>query len=247
MTTIYAAILILGAPASASREMTVEGQTIAGVVFQMGKGAFNDLSIGSDESGPAGQARRLSTSISGMHLTIDGTRRSGFSGWWDAGRRVGGYVLDTQHAGSVEIAYRLRARGYTVDTTSIYRDGFVSKSFSTGWTERVVIPLPKFLQRLLKKKAIIREVPIHVTIEIRATETNGTTRIVGIGRGTADTSDFACGLVRRIAEQRAAAELRNGLAAVLLRIQTEGTRLYFAGDPGEVAKIIQQEVRIGSS
>jgi hypothetical protein len=90
-----------------------------------------------------------------------------------------------------------------------------------------------------------KRIPIYVTITIRATETDGATRIVGIGRGTADTSDFACGLVRRIAEKRAADELRTGLADALLRIQEGGER-YYAGGASYVLSIVQSSIDIGN-
>jgi hypothetical protein len=52
-------------------------------------------------------------------------------------------------------------------------------------------------------------------------------------------------LVRRIAERRAADELRDGLEDALERIQAGGTELYLSGDAGRVVEILRSAVRIG--
>jgi hypothetical protein len=106
---------------------------------------------------------------------------------------------------------------------------------STGWTERI-----KITERLT------REIPIHVRVFIMAKESeHGTTHISGVATGYADTRDFDCRLVRRIAEQRAADELDSGLADALERIQTGGTELYQHG-ASDVLTIVRASINIGS-
>ena len=120
-------------------------------------------------------------------------------------------------------------------TFTAVQDGYVCKTISTGWVERVPIT-----------KRITREIPIHVVLSIEAYHLpGGATEIVGQGVGYADCSDFRCGLVRRIAKQRAADELRDGLADALERIQEGGARLYLSGDTGRVVEILRAAVKIG--
>jgi hypothetical protein len=121
-----------------------------------------------------------------------------------------------------------------VTTSTAVQDGYVCKTISTGWVEKVQIG------------RLTRRIPIHVSVSIRADEAgNGATRIVGTATGYADTSDFRCRLVRAYAERTAASDLREGLEQALLRIQRGGTELYLAGDTGEVILILRSAVQIG--
>jgi hypothetical protein len=90
----------------------------------------------------------------------------------------------------------------------------------------------------------IKRIPIHVQISINAVEHAEKTSLTGTARGTADTSDFQCGLVRRIAEQRAGAELREGLRRALWTIQDGGTELYRLG-ASDVLSIVRASIDIG--
>lgn len=212
-----------------SRSMTSQekivrifAQTLWGAVDVLGRKtgglrmSADDIVAGLEEANP--------------RLSIDGCPRSGFWSWLAGLHRIAGYALDRQHAGSVELVYRVTARGYAIDTTSVYRDGFVSKTFSTAWVEVVRIPLPKFLQRLLRKKEIIREIPVHANLRISADERSGQTVLVGTATGTASLGDFQCRFVRvRIAAPRAAEELTAGLDAALRTIRDTGIRWHDGG------------------
>ena len=103
---------------------------------------------------------------------------------------------------------------------------------SIGWVETV------------KVGRGTKRIPINVSIFIRATESNGATRITGVARGTADTSDFDCGIVRRIAESKATSQFATGLPEALKRIQRGGTELYAAG-ASDVLTIVRDAIRIG--
>jgi hypothetical protein len=218
--------------------------SIARIIVSVTWGAVNDV-IARDGTGVRGSGRILPwikrvvgrAGIEGprVALRIDGQPRTGFWAWAGAAYRVAGYATDRQHEGSVDLAYELEFRGYPIRTTTTIRNGFVGKTFSTAWTE--IVPITKRLTR---------EVPIHVCIVIRATETDGSTRIIGVGRGTADTSDFACRLVRRIAEREAGDELDRGLGRLWLVAETEGRKLYAAG-ASDVLDAVRDAIRIGGT
>jgi hypothetical protein len=92
----------------------------------------------------------------------------------------------------------------------------VVKRIDAWWTESV--PVGRSTRRI----------PIHVRITIDATEGNRATLLVGTATGTADTRDFRCGFVRRIAERQAERALADGLAKCLRDIE-RGGRGYYAG------------------
>ena len=233
MTTLLA-LLILGANASAQRSMTVEDQTIAGIVLQVVAGGINDAlpKLRRVAGGSAGNVDWPVLDVPA--LRIDGEPRAGWRAWGEAVCRIAGYATDLRDDGSIGYAYLVQLRGMDVTTSTTVLDGYVWKTISTGWIERVEIT-----------RRITREIPIHVVIVITATERGTETYLVGTATGYADTRDFRCRLVRRIAEQRAATELRIGLADALRRIQDGGTRLYLAGDTREVIAILRSAVKIG--
>ena len=134
---IIATLLILGASGSAERSAEYN-QTILGIVGQCVVGGVRDAL-----QGTGGRIDLGGTTIGRPALHIDGRPVTGIAAWAAATNRIAGYALDRQTEGSIGLAYRISARGYDIDTTSVYRDGFVSKSFSTGWTEVVRIPVPK--------------------------------------------------------------------------------------------------------
>jgi hypothetical protein len=221
---IVAAILVLSASGHAERSVTVEGQQIAGIVARVVGGAFGDgfASGRKRERGIAGLvSRELLESIS---LSIDGEQRTGWKSWAEAVARVGAYAADMRDSGSVVYEYRLRIRGYVVRRSTQIQDGRVVLTTDAWWTE--VVPVGRQTRRI----------PIHVRIVILARESGtGLTTITGSATGTADTSDFRCGLVRRFAEQQAAATLNRELDRCLLGIQREGTRFYLgSADLGPV-------------
>lgn len=212
------------ASGSAQHSMEVD-DSIAGIVGQVILGGVKDVlptlwkrATDSEGTGRGNLLPLPNDSGFCPTLRIDGISRIGWRAWAEAGWRVVGYAADTQHAGSVCYDYRLRIRGYDIRRQTEIADGYVLLTTSTGWIETVKIG------------RLTREIPIHVSISIRADETDlRTTRIVGSATGTADTRDFQCRIVRRIAEQRAAAELDSGLTDALLRIQRDGTGFYRGG------------------
>ena len=115
------------------------------------------------------------------------------------------------------------------------RDGRVVKTINASWIERVPIT-----------KRLTREVPINVTIVIDATERDSSTLLAGTAYGNASLSAFDCRIVRRIAEKRAAAELREGLAAALLGIERGGTGFYRAG-ASDALTIVRASIDIGAN
>lgn len=234
-----------GATASASRSMETSA-SIGRIVAQCGAGLFHDARLVGRTSGLREKTNGFLAGLEAadFRLTIDGQPREGLQAWADAAWRIGSYAADTRHAGSVGLAYRLRLRGYNITTTTAVSDGRVEKVIDAWWTETVVIPLPPFLQRLLKKKAIIRKVPIHVCIPIRADEeSDGTTRIVGTATGTADTRQFC---LRRVAERQATQQLNAGLRNALIEIERRGRLAYASGsDIADVLDGIKLGINIG--
>lgn len=228
---IIAAILILGATGSAERRLETE-QEIAGIVVRVVIGAIGDV-FNSKTSGlrPGGLLRMGQAPT----LTIDGQHRTGWRALGEAVLRVARYAANgtgevdgrghrgtgevERISGSVGYAYRLRIRGYDVRRATRIENGYVLLTTDAWWTE--VVPVGR----------LTRRVPIHVVIVITATEhADGSTLLVGTATGTADTSDFSCGIVRRIAERKAAATLNSGLAAALASIQRKGTDWYHGAD-----------------
>lgn len=240
-----------------SRSLTTD-ETIAGIIVQVAWGAVEDampkLLQSADTDGREAGGALLDVPT----LRIDSRPRTGFWAWLAALHRVAGYALRSDvcqtcppegELDSVAYGYWLTVRGYRVRRDTEIRDGRVVLTTSTAWTEIVRIPLPKFLQWLLGKKEIIREVPIHVALTITADETVGRTRLVGVAVATADTSDFHCRGVRfRIAEPKAEAALRSGLDSALLAVQQQGTDWFHAGqfDPaiGEAIARIRAGLKI---
>jgi len=231
---ILAAILILGATGHAERSME-SADSIAGIVAQCVHGAWDDGKLRGRirAAGMVGSAFE----VPDVQLTIDGQSRTDLRSWGEAAWRVGGYVADSRDDGSVGLAYRLRVHRFDIATTTSVSDGSVVKRIDAWWTEVVVIPVPCFLRWLLGEQ-IVRRIPVHVSISIRADETSSeSTRIVGTATGTADTSDFHCRGVRlRIAEPQATASLNAGLRDALATIERRG-RLAYAGG-AEIADVL---------
>jgi hypothetical protein len=210
---VIAAILILGASGHAERSMVVEDQQIAGIVARVIGGALGDV--------PSVQGPKLDNVLArlpAVTLTIDGEPRTGWKSWVEAVCRTAGYAADWKLDGSIEYDYRLRLRGYNVRRATVIENGSVLLTTDAWWTE--VVPVGRSTRRI----------PIHVTIRITATENGVSTLLVGSATGRADTTDFRCGLVRRIAERQAAEALRVGLAKALFSVESRGREWYFASD-----------------
>jgi hypothetical protein len=192
--------------------------------------------VGNSETAKSDTAKNFGRVLREMEptLRIDGQERTGILAWLVAVNRVASYALDREHGGCVAYGYRLSVRGYDVRRHTEICDGRVILTTSTGWVERIRIT-----------DRITREVPIHATITITARESTSSTRIVGSALATANLSEFRCGLVRRFADKRAAAELDSGLADALLRIERGGTTLYQHG-ASDVLSIVRDAIRIGS-
>jgi hypothetical protein len=259
MTSLYAAILILSDSGSAARTLETT-DSIAGIVLQVAIGGVTDAigrftAVGNSEAAARNSSADIGRRLRKMEptLRIDGTERTGILAWAGAayrvagyaldrrdpirvderptanqGRRTGvfaddgaGYAIDREHGGRVAYSYRVSVRGYDVRRHTEISDGRVTLTTSIGWVETV------------KVGRLTRRIPIHVSIEIRASEGttagDAVTSLVGTATGTADTSDFHCRLVRRIADKRAAAELESGLGRVLLVLETTGRGWYAAG------------------
>lgn len=216
---ILAAILILGATGSAQRSMVVEQEPI-GIVVRVIIGGVGDV-LNSDRSDRGLQvavstARRT---LATAELTIDNEPRTGWRAWGAAAVRVGAYAADARSDGSVVYEYQLRVRRYLVRRSTAISDGNVALTTDAWWTETVPVG-----RRM-------REIPIHVTITIRAEETRWGTVLHGLARGTADTSDFRCGRVRfKHAEPEATATLNRELSNALVVIESKGTDWYHGAD-----------------
>jgi hypothetical protein len=232
MTALYAAILLFSASGSASRTAEYE-QSIGGIVLQCIAGAISDGMDGRTHGSDWSLARiNAAVEAADIRLRIDGQPRTGWRAWAEAVWRVVGYVGDRQHAGSVGYEYRVRLSGFDDVTTSTeIRDGRVVKIVNASWVE------------VVKIGRLTRRIPIHVSIEIRATESSdGVTRLVGTATGRADMRDFDCGLVRRFADKRASDELREGLDTALSTIQREGVAFYRGADA--IAPVVER-IRAG--
>lgn len=206
---------VFAAPGSAVRTMESK-RRIPEIVLQVIAGAVSDGLHGTDGrfSGLSGVGR---FGFSG--LKIDGEQREGFWAWCGAAYRVAGYAASDgsevrRRGGSVEYSYQLTVRGYVVRRSTRIQDGHVLLTTSTGWVETVPIG------------RLTRRIPIRVTFTITALEIESGSVLRGLATGTADTGEFRCGIVRRIADQRASNELDSGLAEALGAIQREGIRYY---------------------
>lgn len=220
---LAAAILILGASGSAERSME-SADSIAGIVAQCVHGAWDDGKLRGRirAAGMVGSAFE----VPDVQLTIDGQPREGLRAWGEAGCRVARYVINTEATGRVEYSYSLQVRAYTVRRHTEIRDGRVMLTTDAWWTEVVQVT-----------RRISRRVPIHVTITISASERSGpATVLVGTAIGRADTREFRCGLVRRIAERQASDTLRVQLPAVLRTIERGGRKFYAGG--AEIADVL---------
>lgn len=234
---ILAVILILGASGSAERSMTTEA-SIGRIVASVAWGAVSDVFSHRDSVNvrPSPTAMGRLVREADPTLRIDGIERTGWRAWAEAGIRVARYVANETSetdrrghrgdgeveriSGSVGYSYRLDVRGYGLRRETRITDGHVLLTTDAWWVETVQVT-----------RRISRRIPIHVQISIRADETDSrSTRIVGAATGTADTRDFRCGIVRRIAEQRAADTLRTELDRTLVGIQRRGTYYYHGAD-----------------
>jgi len=235
------------ATGSAVRTREVDDRII-GIVSQVAWGAVKDVldaGLGTmhtvRQTDDMERARTMLRVLSTISLWIDGQERAGIFAWAAAVNRVCGYVLDRNHAGSVEYGYSVHVRGYLVSRLTRIADDSVVLTTTTGWTE--VVPITK---------RITRRIPIHVSIEIRATESGifglenrRITHIRGVAMGAADTREFRCGLIRRIAEQRAADELDIGLAEALRTIDERGTGWYLAAGGDDLVTVLRSVIQIG--
>jgi hypothetical protein len=256
-----------GATATARREM-VTTASIEGIIWGVVKGAVSDGITGIGQAGTSG----LPEILQRPSLQIDGRPRSGFTGWAEAVWRVTCYAFtgpgepgadavvgggrgenressDNRRSGNaaagdglrgsrgcVKYTYRLHVRGCNVRRETRISDGEILLTTDVSWVE--VVPVGRST----------REVPINVSIIIRATERGAQTYLLGTARGYADTRDFRCSIVRSIAERRAAEELQTGLAAVLLGIEIGGRRYYsgaMSTDAAEIVAAVRAAIRIG--
>lgn len=227
------AILIIGASGHAERSME-SADTIAGIVAQCGKGLFDDFRQTHQSRGSGQGIEGFLEAASKIQpkLTIDGQSRAGMRAWAEAAWQVGGYVADCRDAGSVEYAYRLRVRGYDVRRSTTIQDGRVVLTTDAWWIETVPVT-----------RRISRRVPIHVTITISASERSGpATVLVGTAIGRADTREFQCGIVRRIAERQAADTLNGSLRTALADIERGGRQFYAGGE--EIADMLDR-IKLG--
>ena len=112
-------------------------------------------------------------------------------------------------------------------------DGELLLTTDVRWVETVKIT-----------NRITREVPIHVTMQITATESTGQTVLRGVATGEAGTEEFRCGVIRGIAERRAAAELNTGLARAISAIESGGRR-YYASGSADIAGVLRDSIGIG--
>ena len=210
------ALLLFCASGSAERRMDVPGETIAGIIFQVGKGAAEDV-LGRRWSGS--KRHDYGSVLRSVRLEIDGQPRTGIFSWLAAFDRTAGYALDRKTEGSVRLRYHLNIQGYGIERESVYRNDEVTLTTSTGWVERVPIT-----------KRLTREVPISVAIEIAATETAAGTHLRGTARGTADTRAFTCPIVQQFAANRAADTLDLELGRLLATVERRGTAWFHAGE-----------------
>jgi hypothetical protein len=214
---ILAAILILSASGSAQRSMEVE-QQISGIILRVGVGGAQDALPKLLESvGTSGRTTNW-TVLDMPTLCIDNQPRTGWKSWVEAVCRTAGYAADWKHDGSIGYEYRLRIRGYDVRRSTRIENGRVVLTTDAWWTEVVTVGRS------------VRRIPIHVRIRIDATEVACGTTLVGYASGEADTSDFRCGLVRRLAERQAAATLDRELGELLRVAESGGVRLYHGAD-----------------
>lgn len=225
-------LLVAGATGEAQRSMVVE-QDVAGIILRVGIGAISDVLTrdGTGLRGSRGILSRAERIFDGAKLTIDGEPRTGWRAWIAAGSRVCAYAADCRHSGSVEYAYTLAVRQYSVRRHTEIRDGLVTLTTDIWWTERVEIG------------RLTREIPIHVRLTINAVERVGDTVLRGDVIGTADTDDFRCDLVRRIAERQAAATLDRELPRVLRAIEQRGRSWYAAGEMPSIVSSIGDGIR----
>jgi len=213
---ILAAILILGASGHAERSMTTDA-SIGRIVASVAWGAVSDVALRTkaDRIDLGQAAKRIEEAR--IRLAIDGTERTGWRAWAEAGYRVGTYVADCRDAGSVGYAYQLQVRRFVIHRKTRITNDHVVLTTTADWVE--IVPVGRSTKRI----------PIHVTIRITADERATGTLLVGTATGRADTGAFRCGLVRSVAERTAAAELNTELGRALLAIEREGRQFYAGG------------------
>lgn len=227
---ILAAILIISATGSAQRSLVVE-QEISGILLRVAWGEVSDVSLRGRfrATGVVGS----SFEIPDVSLTIDSQPRTGWRAWGEAAIRVTYYAVaaDNRREGFVQYSYVINLRKYCIQRRTTISDGCVTLTTDIQWTEQVDIG------------RLTREIPIYVRVVINANERSGGTVIVGTGTGTADTSDFQCFIVRRIAERQAAATLDRELPRVLRAIEQRGRSWYAAGEMPSIVSSIGDGIR----
>lgn len=218
---ILAALLLIGASGSATRSLESE-QSIAGIIAGVVAGGVKDA-VGTGASVGDFEAKeviaRLQAVTRTASLAIDGEPRTGWRAWGEAAIRVAYYAVatDDRREGFVQYSYIINLREYSIQRRTAISDGCVTLTTDIWWTERVPVGRQ------------VREIPIHVRVTIRADERDlRQTRIMGTATGHADTRDFRCPIVRRIAERQAAATLQVGLAEALHGIESTGRGWYDA-------------------
>lgn len=228
---ILAALLLIGASGSATRSLESE-QSIAGIVAGVVYGGVKDGLQLRKVHGIA-EVFTCPTLNSRPMLSIDSQPRTGWRAWGEAAIRVTYYAVaaDNRRKGSVQYSYVINLRKYCIQRRTTISDGCVTLTTDIQWTEQVDIG------------RLTREIPIYVRVVINANERSGGTVIVGTGTGTADTSDFQCFIVRRIAERQAAATLDRELPRVLRAIEQRGRSWYAAGEMPSIVSSIGDGIR----
>jgi hypothetical protein len=226
-----------GATATAERRM-VTTTSIEGIIWGVARGAVND-EIGVVADSCNARHAAVQRALPEVTLSIDGRPRTGAAAWAEAVWRVICYVASEGGLpGDVGYGYGLQLAETNVQTTTAISDESVTKTIDVYWVESVKI-----------SDRITRRIPIYVSITIRATETGTETQIYGTGTGHADVRDFRCGVIRRIAERRAAAELDSGLRAALDAVESKARGYYSAGamsaDSQQIVAAVRDAIRIG--
>jgi len=154
-------LLLIGATGESCRAVDVPGQTIAGVMWQIGKGLIKDQKDERDAKDVLSSLMSIpSFSSFGIRLAIDGRPADSAAGYLCAALRVAAYVADLCDCGRVDI--------WRADRHYTMLDGQASvRVVRTVWE-----PVGR------------RLIPIRVVVVITAMETSAGTRFTGWGQGT---------------------------------------------------------------